>query len=356
MEDLQTTFLIRENVALAPLTTLKVGGAARFFVEAKTEEEIFETISFAEGRNLPLFVLGGGSNVLISDAGFQGTVLKISLRGISIFRDETGTFVTAQAGEDWDEFVRYCVENDLQGVECLSGIPGTVGGTPVQNVGAYGQEVSESIISVRVLEKENGKIIEMSRAECGFAYRTSVFNTERADQFIVLAVTFRLEPHGQPKIVYKDLEQFFGGGGSKPTLSETRQAVRQIRAAKSMVLDEKDPNSKSAGSFFKNPIVTTEKFLEIENRAKDRGIETVPKFKVDEKNVKIPAAWLIEKSGFEKGFKLGRAGISTNHTLAIVNLGNARAKDVLALKELIQQQVLGSFGVELKPEPIFIGF
>lgn len=350
----QTTFLIQENIALAPLTTLKVGGAARFFVEAKTEREISETISFAERNKLPLFILGGGSNVLISDEGFNGVVLKISLKGISVFQDETGVFVTARAGEDWDEFVKYCVEKDLQGIECLSGIPGTVGGTPVQNVGAYGQEVSESIQAVRVLERETGKIIEMTVAECDFAYRTSIFNTKRKNQFIVLAVTFRLALHGQPKIVYKDLERFFAG--RKPSLTETREAVRQIRAAKSMVLDENDPNSKSAGSFFKNPVVSPEKFLEIEKQAKRQGIETVPKFVVDEKNVKIPAAWLIEKSGFHKGFKYGNAGISSRHTLAIVNTGSANAGDVLALKNLIQHQVKEKFNVALKPEPVFVGF
>jgi UDP-N-acetylmuramate dehydrogenase len=350
----QTTFLIQENVALAPLTTLKVGGAARFFVEAKTEREILETISFAGANKLPLFILGGGSNVLISDNGFDGIVLKISLKGISVFQDKTGVFVTAQAGEDWDEFVKFCVEKNLQGIECLSGIPGTIGGTPVQNVGAYGQEVSETTFSVRVLERETGKIIEMPAAECAFEYRTSIFNTTLKNQFIVLAVTFRLNLNGQPKIVYKDLQQFFAG--RKPSLTETRAAVSQIRAAKSMVIDENDPNSKSAGSFFKNPIVSLEKFVEIEKLAKQEGIETVPKFIVDEKNVKIPAAWLIEKSGFHKGYKFGNAGISTNHTLAIINLGNAQAKDILALKDLIQNQVNKKFNVELIPEPVFVGF
>jgi UDP-N-acetylmuramate dehydrogenase len=167
-------------------------------------------------------------------------------------------------------------------------------------------------------------------------------------------VTFRLNLNGQPKIVYKDLQQFFAG--RKPSLTETRAAVSQIRAAKSMVIDENDPNSKSAGSFFKNPIVSLEKFVEIEKLAKQEGIETVPKFIVDEKNVKIPAAWLIEKSGFHKGYKFGNAGISTNHTLAIINLGNAQAKDILALKDLIQNQVNKKFNVELIPEPVFVGF
>jgi UDP-N-acetylmuramate dehydrogenase len=348
------SLLIQKNVALAPLTTLKVGGAARFFVEARTEEEISQALAYAKQNNLPLFALGSGSNVLISDDGFNGLVLKISLCGISSFQDKTNVIVTAQAGEDWDEFVKFCVENDLQGVECLSGIPGTVGATPVQNVGAYGQEVSETIVSIRVLELKTGKIFEMNNAQCGFVYRTSIFNTTHRNEFIVLAVTFCLKPQGAPKIVYKDLQQFFGE--KPPSLIETRQAVLQIRAAKSMVIDERDPNSRSAGSFFKNPVVPREKFTEIEQMARPRGIESVPNFVVDEENVKIPAAWLIENSGFHKGYRLRNAGLSTKHTLAIVNLGNATARDILALKNEIQAKVFENFDILLKPEPVFIGF
>lgn len=345
---------MQKNVALAPLTTLKVGGAARFFVEAKTESEVLQAVSYARENNLPLFVLGGGSNILISDNGFKGLALKIALRGISSDQDKTEVLITTQAGEDWDQFVKFCVENNLQGVECMSGIPGTVGGTPVQNVGAYGQEVSETIFAVRVLEISSGKILEMKNAECNFAYRTSIFNTTHKNQFIVLAVTFCLKKNGEPKIVYKDLRQVFGE--RKPDLSETRQAVLQIRAAKSMVIDELDPNSKSAGSFFKNPVVLAEDFTEIERLAGQMGIENVPKFVVDNEKIKIPAAWLIENSGFHKGYKFGNVGISTKHSLAIVNLGNGRAQDILALKNEIQAKVKDKFDVLLKPEPIFIGF
>lgn len=345
---------IQENIALAPLTTLKVGGAARFFWEAQTEEDILRAVLFAKKIKLPLFVLGGGSNVLISDGGFNGLVLKISLKGIFAVQNKSEISVTAQAGEDWDKFVEFCVGQNLQGVECLSGIPGTVGATPVQNVGAYGQEVSETIVSVRVLERDSGKVFEMSNADCEFTYRTSIFNTTRKDKFIVLAVTFSLKSNGEPKIVYKDLQQFFNG--KKPNLNDTRNAVLQIRAAKSMVIDENDPNSKSAGSFFKNPVVTNKKYEEVKQAAKRFGIESVPYFFVDEESVKIPAAWLIENSGFYKGFKLGGAGISSNHSLAIINTGKARANDIIALKDEIQTKVLEKFGVWLKPEPVFIGF
>lgn len=345
---------IKENIALAPLTTLKVGGAARFFVEAKTEADVSEALLFAEEKNLPLFVLGGGSNVLIADSGFDGLVLKISLKGIQANRENKQVIVTAKGGEDWDDFVKFCVEENLQGFECLSGIPGTVGGTPVQNVGAYGQEVSETIIAVKVLEVATGKIYEMTNSQCEFAYRTSIFNTTRKNQFIVLEVKFQLIPHGKPKIIYKDLREIFGE--HSPTLEEARQAVLKIRRAKSMVLEVNDPNSKSAGSFFKNPIVTREMFRKVEVKAQSLEIETVPKYDVDENRVKIPAAWLIEKSGFHKGCKFGKAGLSSNHTLALINLDDAEARDILNLKQTIQESVKEKFGVELMPEPVFVGF
>ena len=223
----------------------------------------------------------------------------------------------------------------------------------MQNVGAYGQEVSETIISVKVYDRLENQFKELSSQDCGFTYRTSIYNTSEKNRYVVSAVTFALEPNSKPKIVYKDLREFFGD--KTPTLQETRDAVLRIRAAKSMVIDASDPNSKSAGSFFKNPIVSKGKFAEIENRAKNSGIESVPHFKIDEENVKIPAAWLIENSGFYKGFRKGNAGISTKHTLAIVNFGNATAKEILELKNEIQAKVKKIFGVELKPEPIFVG-
>lgn len=343
---------IQKNIPLGPLTTLKVGGLARFFVEANSEDEVVDAVHWAKQNKQKLFVLGGGSNLLISDEGFDGLVLKISLKGIT--EDIVGGvhYITVQAGEDWDQFVARCVAKNLQGIECLSGIPGTVGGTPVQNVGAYGQEVSETITSVRVLDRQSGEIFEMPTSDCGFAYRTSIFNTTHRDKYIVLAVTFRLNPDGAPKIVYADLKNLFGD--KQPTLSETRNAVVKIRAAKSMVIDPNDPNSRSAGSFFKNPIVTKEKFDEIVDIAKRMGVENVPSYPVDSLHVKIPAAWLIEKAGFQKGYRKGNAGISTNHTLALINLGNAKAEDILDLKAEIETKVIQVFGVSLMMEPILV--
>jgi len=346
---------IQENVALAEFTTLKIGGKARFFVSARNENEIVEALDFAEKNDLETFILGGGSNVLIADEGFNGLVLQIALRGVSIIAEKDGmVFVTVAAGEDWDRFVAFCVENKLAGIECLSGIPGFVGGTPVQNVGAYGQEVSETIVSVRCINRKTRKYSEFSHAECKFAYRFSIFNTTEKNLYVVLSVTFALKLHGEPKIVYKDLQNYFGD--KKPSLQETRAAVLEIRAAKSMVIDINDANSKSVGSFFKNPIVNCEEFAQIEQAAKKINLENVPFYKASEQTVKIPAAWLIEKSGFEKGFRLGNAGLSTKHTLAIVNLGNAKARDVLNLKEEIQLKVKEKFEIVLKPEPVFVGF
>ena len=350
---------IQKNVELAPLTTLQIGGAARFFACARSENDIAEAVSFAEANDLPLFVLGGGSNVLIADAGFDGLVLQLAVKGVSFEREIGETVrVDCGAGEDWDELVELCVRENLQGFECLSGIPGFVGGTPEQNVGAYGQEISETIVSVRCFAREHKKFVDLLNAECGFAYRTSIFNTSEKNRYIVSSVTFALKKNGAPKISYKDLQNYFGD--RKPNLRETRDAVLQIRRAKSMVIDAQDPNSKSAGSFFKNPIVDLQKFAEIETTARTLKIigenETVPKFAAGADSFKIPAAWLIEKSGFYKGFRFGKAGISTNHTLAIVNVQNAEAVDVLALKAEIQKKVKEKFAIDLHPEPIFVGF
>ncbi len=350
---------IQENVALAPLTTMQVGGAARFFVEARTEDEIISALNFAKTQNLPTFILGGGSNLLVSDAGFNGLVLKIALRGIEFRQTGTDVFVTSAAGEDWDSLVEICVEQNLAGIECLSGIPGTVGATPVQNVGAYGQEVSETIVSVRVLDRANSETKNLTNLECGFAYRTSIFNTTAKNRFIVLSVTFKLELSGEPFVHYADLQRFFAGKITR-SLSEVRAAVLQIRAAKSMVILPTDENRRSAGSFFKNPIVSNEQFAEIKDTAQRlEFINTsndVPHYPAGDGKFKIPAAWLIEKSGFSKGFGRGHVGISTNHTLALINRGNAAACEIVEFAAEIQVQVKKVFGVELQPEPIRLGF
>jgi len=348
-------FEIRENVPLAPLTTLRVGGPARYFATATSETELADAFAYAEAKGLGVFVLGGGSNILVADRGFDGLVLQIAMKGITRNQKVTSDVeperesLTVAAGEDWDEFVEYCVSNDLAGVECLSGIPGYVGGTPVQNVGAYGQEVSETITSVCCFDRGSREIIELANADCGFEYRNSIFNSTQRERFVVIAVTFELVRGGQPKLVYKDLREYFET--RMPTLREVREAVVHIRRSKSMVIDEADPNSRSAGSFFKNPIIEQRRFEEIAGR-----YETVPQFPAGDGVVKIPSAWLIEQSGFHKGYKLGNAGISTKHTLAIINCGGAAASEIVELKDRIQSGVSETFGIELIPEPIFVGF
>jgi UDP-N-acetylmuramate dehydrogenase len=352
--------LIQQNVPLAPLTTLRIGGPARFFAEARSEDEMLAAFSFAEQRRLPLFILGGGSNALIADEGFPGLVIHLALNGVSWRNEGDEVIVTAQAGEDWDELVRQCVERDLAGVECLSGIPGSVGGTPVQNVGAYGQEVSETIVSVRVFDRLAGRFAELSNAECKFSYRASIFNTMARDRYVATAVTYALKPHGEPAIRYHDLKSFFSNTSTKPSLGETRQAVRTIRARKAMLIMPNDPDCRSAGSFFKNPVITSETFYRIEAIAREQNLigddERVPNFPADDGKVKIPAAWLIERAGFQKGYCRGRVGISSKHTLAIINRGGATAREVTGLMKEIQERVAERFGISLTPEPVFVGF
>jgi UDP-N-acetylmuramate dehydrogenase len=344
--------VIRENVRLAPYTTLKIGGVARYFADIDREAQLQEALQFAEQHHLPVFVLGGGSNVLIADAGFAGLVLHIVNQGVTFHKArKDAALVTAAAGEDWDKFVQQCVARDLAGVECLSGIPGYVGGTPIQNVGAYGQEVSETIVAVRVFDRDTKRIVEMTTADCQFSYRASIFNTTARDRYIVLGVTYKLKPHGAPALRYPDLQKHFAARAEPPTLQEVRDAVLKVRASKGMVIVPSDPDCQSAGSFFKNPIVTLEQFAQVEAAA----AEPVPHFAAAYGQVKIPAAWLIEQAGFAKGYERGRVGISSKHTLALINRNQATANELLAFVTLIQTQVQERFGINLVPEPVLIG-
>ncbi len=312
-------------------------------------------MGFAEAENLEVFVLGGGSNILVSDTGFDGLVIHIGLKGITVSREDgVTTLVTAGAGEDWDDFVDYCVKNDLAGLECLSGIPGLVGGTPIQNVGAYGQEVCESIVSVEVFDRIDNERKIIPNEECGFDYRKSIFNTTEKGRYIVLSVTYSLTRGGAPKIVYRELIEMFGS--KEPTLHDTREAVCEIRKSKGMLVRQGGYDAQSAGSFFKNPVISGDAFRSIERVSKENGFGEVPKFAIDKKSVKVPAAWLIEKTGFVKGFTKGRAGLSTKHALALTNRGGATAAEIVELKEIIRRSVNEKFGVELVPEPNLIGF
>lgn len=339
---------VQENLSLAPWTTFGVGGPARYFVNAKSEAEVIDGLDFAATRKLAVFVLGGGSNLLVSDRGFQGLVLRVGIEGI-VWENEQ---VRAAAGEDWDPVVAACVERDLGGVECLSGIPGLVGGTPVQNVGAYGQEIADVLESTRVLDRHTGAVLDLLHVECGFAYRTSIFNSSQRDRYIVLSATYSLRKGAPSQVKYPDLLKRFEGRPAPPSLADVRRVVREIRAGKGMLIVEGDPDCRSAGSFFKNPIVTEAEHLRIQNDVQ----EPVPRYPAGTGNVKTSAAWLIERAGFKKGFAIGPAAVSAKHTLALINRGGAKAADVVRLAREIRRGVEDKFGLRLIPEPVFVGF
>jgi UDP-N-acetylmuramate dehydrogenase len=351
-----------EHEALARYTTMGVGGAARWFAEARTEAEVAEALEFAKSHAAPCFVLGGGSNVVVPDEGYGGLVLRIALTGVESAASLGAMQYSVAAGEEWDALVERAVADGFGGVECLSGIPGTVGGTPVQNVGAYGQEVSETVNAVRTLDRTTGKFVEFGKAECDFAYRRSRFNRQDRGRYIITRVGYRLSGEAQPVVRYQDLKRYFQDNPA-PTLEQVRRAVREIRDGKGMLIHTEVPKrpgafeNRSAGSFFKNPVVTEAQARETELRAGASG--TMPRFSAGTEaaagSVKLSAAWLIEQSGFHKGFVSGRAGISSRHTLALVNRGGATAGEVFALRDQIVAAVKERFGVKLEMEPEILG-
>jgi UDP-N-acetylmuramate dehydrogenase len=343
--------LLKENQLLAPFTTFGIGGPARWFVEAEKADDLIEATYWAREHGVGLFVLGGGSNLLVSDAGFEGMVLRVSLKGI----ERQGDLFRCGAGEDWDRFVSIVVAQGYAGIECLAGIPGTVGGTPVQNVGAYGQEVDSVIERVRAFDLEKWKHVELPKAQCGFAYRRSRFNSTDRGRFIVTGVDFRLRRDGAPQITYADLKAHFKGLTGTPTLSEVATEVREIRKGKGMLLVEGDPDCRSAGSFFKNPEVAQAVAERVRAFAKDASV-ALQVFPAKGGLIKIPAAWLIEQAGFSKGYAVGAAGISSRHTLALINRGGATAEDILGLAQKIAAAVLERFGIQLEMEPVMVGF
>jgi UDP-N-acetylmuramate dehydrogenase len=347
--------LIQENVPLAPMTTLKIGGPARYFVQAQTITEVSAAVSLARSRNLALFVLGGGSNLVISDSGWPGLVLKVAIPGIEERSQEDKFLFEVGAGEEWDKFVAHAVSRNCAGIECLSGIPGSVGATPVQNVGAYGQEVAETIESVLALDLKDGQVRELCNEACGFEYRTSIFNTSERGRYIILRVTYALAPGGEPAILYADLKNHFADWSTRPSLVDTREAVQQIRSSKAMLITPGDEDSRSAGSFFKNPVLSAKQYNELSQRAADRNLQ-IPSYPALQAQRKISAAWLVEHSGFSKGYSSGRVGLSRKHALAIVNRGHATAADIVALKDEIQRRVGEVWGVRLETEPVFVGF
>lgn len=350
---------IIENYLLAPLTTFGVGGPARYFASVATEVDLKEAINFAKEENLPVFIISGGSNILISDEGFDGLVIKNNISGIKKELKDGKVLVAVGAGEDWDKLVEYSVNHGLEGLETLSGIPGSVGAAPVQNIGAYGREVSGVIKEVIAYDLQNNELCNISKNECGFGYRKSIFNDKHAGRYIIVEVVFEFDlPHDSREskgveFTYRDLQEYFKNLPN-PTLKEIRKAVIEIRAKKGMVIRPEYESFKSAGSFFKNPTVSRERFEAIKSKIGEND----SKWFWDEPDgrVKISAAKLIEISGYPKGFRLGKAGVSPKHSLSLINLGEANSEDIINLARTIIQGVYDKFGVRLGPEVLLIGF
>lgn len=343
---------LKSSVALASLTSLGVGGPARHYVRASTLDQLRASLLEAREAQLPVYVLGGGSNLLVADAGVPGVVLQAAILGHEVISEDDATVcVRVNAGEDWDRFVAESVACGWAGLECLSGIPGWVGAAPIQNIGAYGQEVSQVIESVEVMDLKTGALSVMPNAACEFSYRSSVFKTRLKGKSAVVAVTFRLSKLGPAPLRYQELLNYFEGSQAPLTTAKIRQAVLTVRAGKSMLFDPSDPNGRSAGSFFTNPILEKEAAQALQKKAG----ASMPLYAYGDR-YKTSAAWLIEHSGYAKGHVRGGAALSSKHALAIINPGAATADDLIGLARAIQESVLAQWGVLLEAEPQLWGF
>ncbi|WP_372455759.1 UDP-N-acetylmuramate dehydrogenase [Nonomuraea sediminis] len=337
---------------LGAYTTLGLGGPAREFVEARTAEQLVSLVADADRKAIPTLILGGGSNLVVADEGFDGLVIRVATRGVMIKRDGAQALVTVQAGEDWDPLVARAVEEGWSGIECLSGIPGLVGSTPIQNVGAYGQDVSETIRCVRAYDRRTRQVVDLEARQCGFSYRDSAFKRDLS-RHVVLAVTYALDlSEMSGTVAYKELAGRLGVelGESVPA-QRAREAVLELRRGKGMVLDPSDPDTRSAGSFFTNPVLQPEAAAELEARAPGH-----PRWEMPGGAIKVPAAWLIEQAGFPKGYQRGPVRISSKHTLALTNPdGAGTTADLLALAREVRDGVREKFGVTLVNEPVLVG-
>lgn len=350
---------LRREVPLAPLTTLNLGGPARWLMECGSVEDVRSGLQFGRRRDLPVAVLGEGSNVIVPDEGFPGLVLSLP-PGELVFHDTArGATVVAGAGGHWDDLVAESVRRGLSGIECLSGIPGTVGAAPLQNIGAYGQELAEPLSEVLCLDRATLETVSLTGGECGFRYRDSRFKSEDRGRFIILGVTLQLRSGVRPELRYDELRRAVTEKGAPPlgelpaprAVSLVRETVLRLRRRKSMVVDPVDPESRSVGSFFLNPVLTEAEVAELEERCARTGVgEAPPVYPVDDR-YKVPAAWLVEQSGYHKGLRRGGVGISANHALALVHRGGGSASELLALGEEIRQAVHRRFDVRLEREP-----
>lgn len=343
------------DAPLAPLTTFRLGGPATRLLTATTDDEVIAAVREADATDTPLLVIGGGSNLVIGDKGFEGTALRIATSGFAL----NGTDLTLAAGENWSDAVARTVEAGLAGIECLAGIPGSAGATPIQNVGAYGQEVSTTITEVVAYDRTAGETVTLSNAECAFSYRHSRFK-EHPGRFVVLRVRFALEDAGglSAPIKYAETARTLGvEAGDRVPAADARETVLKLRAGKGMVLDPEDHDTWSAGSFFTNPVLTEAEHAAFVARVHERlGADAAPPaFPAGEGRVKTSAAWLIDRAGFTKGYGGGPARISTKHTLALTNRGTATTEDLLALAREVRDGVHAAFGVTLVNEPVTVG-
>lgn len=347
---------VRRDVPLAAYTTLGLGGPARAFLEASTTQCLIDAVCAADEAKTPLLLLGGGSNLVIADEGFDGTVVRVATRGRQMAEAGDTARVLLCAGEPWDDFVAWSVTQNLAGVECLSGIPGCVGATPIQNVGAYGQEVADVITGVRVWDRRDRAQRTMPPRECAFGYRDSVFKREARGRYVVLSVAFALRRGGAPAVRYGELQRALGEGAA--TLARVRETVLSLRRAKGMVWDPDDPEGRTAGSFFTNPLVSPEAADAVVAAAEGAGVlregESMPRWATDDGRVKLAAGWLIERAGVERGWTIDGAGVSRRHALALVNRGGT-TRALLAMAERVRSRVREVFGVGLEIEPERVG-
>jgi UDP-N-acetylmuramate dehydrogenase len=351
--------LLQHDVPLAPLTTLRLGGHAARMAVICSEVDVLDALKEADAAGQDVFVLGGGSNVVVADAGFPGLVLRMASRGVEVSRRDGRVRIEVAAGEDWDALVARAVHEGWSGVEALAGIPGLVGATPIQNVGAYGQEVRDTLVSVRAFDRTAGSFVDLAAGDCAFGYRTSRFRGTA--RYVIVRATFDLEARAESApIRYAELARALGVSlGERAPCRDVRDAALALRRSKGMVLDPSDPDSVSVGSFFVNPTLTPAELDALESRASREGLlrtgEAFPRFAAEGGLFKVPAGWLVERAGFQRGYGHGHVGVSSKHALALVHRGHGTTRELLELAREIQEGVRKAFAVELRPEPIFLG-
>lgn len=349
---------IKENVILSEHTSIKLGGTALYFISCRSTDEISEALKFSKEKNLQVQIMSGGSNIVFPDTGFPGVVISVEIKGLTFHKSGEDIFAVAGAGVSLDGLIVECIDRGYAGIECLSGIPGSAGAAPIQNAGAYGQEIADVLEYVTVIDRKDFSLRKFTNTECGFSYRQSRFKKEDADKYIITEICIRLSENSLKEIKYSTLNERLCSNQDyekvkckKEKLSIIRNTILEIRKEKSMVLDKADINSRSCGSFFMNPVLDEGKFLEFRNKI-SKLYSDFP-FYISGNEYKIPAAWLVEKSGFKKGYRINGVGISSNHSLALINISGT-ASDLIHLSDKIQKAVKIKFGINLIPEPVIV--